>query len=173
MTCAPMSTVGEITCTQSALLTTSQAQCLAVLSCRLPLPPAALYLAAAGINWKTQSVWALLACTIVKVWPPTLMLPWRGVVVVLSRTRKPIVAAPLPFGAVAMAIQLSEGVAFQAHPVAHNRSNRDSLPTALISRALGESVKTQLPGFCVTVKVAVPTVTVPVRCAPPALASTV
>src|SRR3954468_1092176 len=101
------------------------------------------------------------------------MLPWRTLALKLSRTTKRIVAGPLPLAAVVMTIQLSEAVAVQTQPAPQSRSKLDWLPTAFISFAASDNVNTQLAGFCVTVKVAVPTVTVPVRRPGSGLASTV
>src|SRR5205085_5947333 len=172
MPAPPAPTVGERNCTQPALLTASQAHGLAAIICRVSLPPAALYLAEVGLIWKVQSDWPLPACRIIKLWPPTLMLPMRGLVLALSRTRKRIVAGPLPFVAEVMTTQLLEGVAFQKHPALHSRSNCEAPPYAPSSRLAADSVKAQLAGFCVTVRVAVHTVTVPVR-PPPGSESTV
>src|SRR5438067_1373701 len=106
---------------------------------------------------------ALPSCTIVKVWPPAVMVPCRGDGPKLSRTRKPIVAGPLPLLAVVRLIQPSEAVAFQLQPFGHDRLKLDSPPTMSMRLPVGASINTHDAPPCVTVKIAVATVTVPVR----------
>src|SRR6266545_3559345 len=101
------------------------------------------------------------------------MLPWRGIGSKLSRTRKPMVAGPLPLSAVVRLIQSSEATAVQLQPFGQLRSKLDSLPTISISLPVGDSVNTQGAAACITVKVAEATETVPVRGWPSGLARTV
>src|SRR5690349_20692239 len=98
-----------------------------------------------------------------KVLPPTVMLPCRGVGLGLPRTRKLTEDGPLPLVALVSVIHASETVAFQAHPSGQLKSNRTSSPPTSISLPARASVKMQGAPSCVTLKVAGPTVTAPLR----------
>src|SRR5438128_8992016 len=99
----------------------------------------------------------------VKVFPPMVMLPCRGVGLGLPRTRKLTVVGPLPLASLVSVIHASEIVAFQLHPNGQLRSNLTSSPPASINLPARDSVKTHGAPSCITVKVAAPTVTTPVR----------
>jgi len=110
----------------------------------------------------------------VKVWPPAVMVPVRGVVVVFAATVNVTVPLPEPLAPPVTVIQLALLVAVQAHPVSAVIEMEPVPPAAGTDWEVGESAYEQevVAAACVTEMVWPAIMIVPVRCVVAVLGAT-
>jgi hypothetical protein len=103
------------------------------------------------------------ACVTLKVWPPTVSVPVRGVVVVFAATLYPAEPLPLPDAPEVIVIHPALLVEVHAQPVAAVTVIVPELATSETLADAGAIVGEHGAPACVTVNVLPPTVRVPVR----------
>jgi hypothetical protein len=112
------------------------------------------------------------ACVIVKVWPPTEIVPVRLDRLWLAATLYATVPSPVPLPPDVIEIHVADAEAFHVHPF-----NVSTLTVPLVAPAgtdvlTGERLKVHVCPACVTVKVWPAIVMVPLRVDVPGLAAT-
>jgi hypothetical protein len=121
----------EVTFIQASLLAAIQTQPAAVVTLKLPFPPAAETSTLVGVNVNVQP----LLCVTVKVWPATVIEPDLAGPTFAS-TEYETVPTPVPFPPDVMCIQESLLTADHAHP-ASDSTPKLPLPPAAETFVLG------------------------------------
>jgi hypothetical protein len=156
----PFPLAPAVTVIHAALLAAVHTQPAGIVTASDPVPPPATTFWDAGEIVAAQVTPAWVTVT---VWPATVRVPLREVVVVLAAALKVTVPLPLPLAPAVTVIQAALLAAVQAQPAGIVTATEPVAPPVATLCESGATVAEQVTPGCVTVKVWPATVRVPVR----------